>query len=512
MNTKVAVYVRLSREDRNKVNKDDDSESINNQQTMLLDYCKQNVWEVYDIYNDEDFSGSDRERPDFNRMIDDARNKKFNTIICKTQSRFARDMEIIEKYINGLFPIWGIRFISVVDNNDSYNKSNRKSRQINSLIDQWYLEDLSDNVKATLASKRKQGLWVGAFAPYGYKKDPKDKNHLIVDEEAAEVVKYVFSLYLLGFGVTSIARKLNEERIPNPATYKQQHGQSFQNINGKCSDIWHTYSVQRMLSNQIYIGNTVQGIQENISYKSNKKRLKPKEEWDIVENTHEPIIDHELFNRVQDLRKSKPKSSHTGKPNTFAAKVKCLKCGGSMRIYYTHHQRYFRCSTTYFAKDKCEGTFVSEKILQRETVKQIRNLYNTYIDNGFVSNGICARNDLKEKQNVIRQKTNQIEKKISVIDSRLKKAYVDKLDGVISAQDFLNIKKDFNIERESLISAKMKLEEETTELNKSENRFEIIKRFKNIQELDYITVNALIDHLEVGGNKNDRIINIHWNI
>ena len=166
---KAALYVRLSREDRHKIRKDDDSESIVNQQNMLLDYCKDKEWLVYDIYNDEDFSGSDRDRPDFNRMISDAREHKFDVIICKTQSRFARDMEIIEKYINGLFPIWGIRFLSIVDNNDSTNRANRKSRQINSLVDQWYLEDLSDNVRATLASKRKQGLWVGAFSPYGYK-------------------------------------------------------------------------------------------------------------------------------------------------------------------------------------------------------------------------------------------------------------------------------------------------------------------------------------------------------
>ena len=138
---KAALYVRLSKEDRNKVNKEDDSESIVNQQNMLIDYCRQKEWIVYDIYNDEDFSGSDRDRPDFNRMINDARENKFDVIICKTQSRFARDMEMIEKYINRLFPVWGIRFLSIVDNNDSSNKANRKSRQINSLVDQWYLED-----------------------------------------------------------------------------------------------------------------------------------------------------------------------------------------------------------------------------------------------------------------------------------------------------------------------------------------------------------------------------------
>ena len=219
-NQTAALYVRLSQEDRNKINKEDESESITNQQTMLLDYCKKNGFDVYDIYSDENWSGSDRERPEFNRMIQDARDKKFNTIICKTQSRFARDMEMIEKYINGLFLIWGIRFISVVDNGDSLNKANRKTRQIFALTDQWYLEDLSDNIRATLSSKRKQGLWVGAFAPYGYMKDPANKNHLIIDEEAAEVVRYVFDLYLQGYGITPITRKLNGIHIPFSVCYR----------------------------------------------------------------------------------------------------------------------------------------------------------------------------------------------------------------------------------------------------------------------------------------------------
>lgn len=198
-----ALYVRLSQEDRNKLSREDESESIINQQNILTDYCKRNSFEIYDIYKDEDFSGSDRERPEFNRMISDAREKRFNTIICKNQSRFARDMELIEKYVNGLFPIWGIRFISVVDNGDTMNIANRKTRQIFALTDQWYLEDLSENIRATLSNKRRQGLWVGAFAPFGYVKDPKNRNHLIIDEEAANTVRYIFRLYLNGMGVTS---------------------------------------------------------------------------------------------------------------------------------------------------------------------------------------------------------------------------------------------------------------------------------------------------------------------
>ena len=210
---KVAIYVRLSKEDREKLNKNDNSESIINQKRMLLSHCEKEGWSVYHIYNDEDFSGSDRERPEFNKMIKDAKEHKFDIVLCKTQSRFARDMEYVEKYINTLFPIWGIRFVGLVDNADSENKANKKSRQINSMVDQWMLEDLSENIKATLKTKRRQGLWVGAFAPFGYVKDPNNPQHWIIDEEAANVVRKIFNMFHDGLGTCQIALALTDEKI-----------------------------------------------------------------------------------------------------------------------------------------------------------------------------------------------------------------------------------------------------------------------------------------------------------
>lgn len=513
---KAALYVRLSREDRDKIRKEDDSESIINQQNMLINYCKDNQIEIFNIYNDEDYSGSDRERPAFNRMIQDAESRKFNMVLCKTQSRFARDMELVEKYVNGLFPIWGIRFVGVVDNADSTNKYNRKQRQITSLVDQWYLEDLSENVKATLASKRKQGLWVGAFAPYGYIKDPDNKNHLIVDEEAAEVVKYIFDLYLQGYGITPIARKLNEQGIPNPATYKQQHGQPFQNAHKECSDIWHTYSIGRMLSNLVYRGCVVQGMSENISYKSTKKRQKPKEEWDIVEGTHEPIIDQCTWDKVQRLRASKPKACNMGEPNIFAGKVKCLNCGSSMRIYYTHHERYYRCSTHYFASDRCSGTFVSEKVLQREVLKQIRLLYQQYVDEAYISENLNIENGYVEKTEKLKSKIKTAQQSIEKLNKRYKNLYLDKLDEVISKEDFLMLSEDCKTNKQALeqdiADYQKELDYITAQIANTSCQFDIIRQFKDIQELDSLTVNTLIDYIEVGGSKNHRIINIHWNL
>lgn len=215
MLTEIAdIYVRLSSEDRDKKNVTDESESIQNQKTMLINYCIEKGWQINGIYSDEDYSGADSKRPAWNQVLRDCEDGKCSIVVCKTQSRFSRDMEMIEKYIHGKFLEWGIRFVGVVDNVDTNVKGNKKARQINGLINEWYLEDLSENIKSTLSTKRKNGEFVGSFAPYGYLVDPNNKNHLIVDEVAAPIVKRIFDMYINGLGYISIAKALNDDHIP----------------------------------------------------------------------------------------------------------------------------------------------------------------------------------------------------------------------------------------------------------------------------------------------------------
>jgi len=163
---RVAIYCRLSEEDRDKLNKTDDSESIKNQKSMLLQYAMQQGWEIYNIYSDDDYSGADRKRPEFNRLLHDAEDRKFDIVLCKAQSRFTRELELVEKYIHGLFPRWGIRFVSLTDNADTDDENNKKSRQIHALMNEWYLEDMSRNIKSTFNTKRENGYHIGAFALY----------------------------------------------------------------------------------------------------------------------------------------------------------------------------------------------------------------------------------------------------------------------------------------------------------------------------------------------------------
>ena len=167
---KVGIYCRLSEEDRDKRNKTDDSGSIQNQKSMLVKYAYDRGWEIYKIYSDDDYTGSDRSRPAFNELLRDAEERRIDTVLCKTQSRFTRELELVERYIHGLFPRWGVRFVSVVDNADTEIKGNKKARQINGLINEWYLEDMSDNIRSVLTNRRQDGLHIGAFALYGRQK------------------------------------------------------------------------------------------------------------------------------------------------------------------------------------------------------------------------------------------------------------------------------------------------------------------------------------------------------
>ncbi|MFV0394918.1 MAG: recombinase family protein [Coprobacillaceae bacterium] len=328
---KCAIYCRLSDEDRNKQCETDDSNSIQNQKSMLIQYALDNNWEVYGIYSDDDYAGADRNRPEFNKLLVDAESKKFDIVLCKTQARFTRELEMVEKYIHGLFPIWGIRFIGIVDNADTEIKGNKKSRQINGLVNEWYLEDMSENIKSVLTNRRENGFHIGAFALYGYQKGPDNKGHLIVDEDAASVVKEVFKLYNSGYGKTAIARILNERGIPNPTEYKRLKGLRWRPPKSENATLWKYHAITDMLTNEMYIGNMIQGKYGSISYKSKINKPKPKEQWIRVENTHEPIIDIELWDHTQSLIQEKTKPFKVGKIGIFAKKVTCMNCGYAMR-------------------------------------------------------------------------------------------------------------------------------------------------------------------------------------
>ena len=221
---RAVLYERLSREDGDKLTKEEKSESIKNQDLMLRNYAKDHGYEVVGVYNDEDWSGADSSRPQFNEMIKACEAGKVDIVIAKTQSRFARDMELIEKYLHNKFLEWNVQFKSVVDHIDNTRRETKKTSQILGLTDEWYLEDTSINIKETLRAKRASGEFTGSFAPYGYNRDPENKNHLIIDPVASEIVKKIFENYINGMGLRTIARDLNDNSVASPYEYKVSKG------------------------------------------------------------------------------------------------------------------------------------------------------------------------------------------------------------------------------------------------------------------------------------------------
>ena len=226
---RVVLYLRLSEEDKDKLTKEELSESIKNQELMLRGYSEEQGWLVVGVYNDEDWSGADKTRPDFNKMIKECENGNVDIVLCKTQARFARDSELIEKYVHDKFHEWGVRFQTVVDKIDNEKRETKKTSQILGLTDEWYLEDTSINIRETFRAKRTKGQYTGSFVAYGYMKDPENKNHLIIDPVASLVVKRIYHDFLKGDGLATIYKNLNRDNVLSPYEYKLMNGSNLKN-------------------------------------------------------------------------------------------------------------------------------------------------------------------------------------------------------------------------------------------------------------------------------------------
>ena len=514
---KVAIYCRLSEEDRNKQFETEDSGSIQNQKAMLAQYAMEQGWELSGIYSDDDYTGADRRRPEFNRLLKDAQARKFDIILCKTQSRFTRELELVEKYIHGLFPLWGIRFVSIVDNADTANKGNKKSRQINGLVNEWYLEDMSDNIRSVLKSRRESGFHIGAFALYGYKKDPGQKGHLIIDEEAAAVVRQVFTLFSQGYGKTAIARMLNNRGIPNPTEYKRLKGLRYKQPASKNSTLWKYFAISHMLTNEIYIGNMVQGKYGSISYKTKQNKPRPKSEWYIVEGTHEPIIDRELWDRVQKMVQQRAKPFDVGTIGLFARKARCAHCGYVMRSSQNRGRHYLQCGSRHVAKDACIGSFISVEKLEQMVIDELSRLSKEYLNKDELERNIEFCSNLQAQKDAILSNITAYEKRTQELTKGIRELYMDKVKGSISESDFVEISKEFTTDRDRLerfiADGQKQLAEIEEKIAAGDNRRELTLQYTNLEHLTREIVEMLVDYISVGkripGTK-DVPIEIHW--
>jgi DNA invertase Pin-like site-specific DNA recombinase len=532
---KAAIYCRLSKEDADKLRKGDDSESIQNQKLLLMDYAMEHNMLIYKIYSDDDYSGTDKDRPEWSKMLKDAERGEFNIIICKTQSRFTREMEMVEKYIHGLLPEWGIRFIGVVDHVDTNTPGNKKARQINGLVNEWYLEDLSNNIKAVFRKKMEAGQFLGAFAPYGYKNSPIDRHKIIIDEEAAKVVRRIYSLYMEGYSINRICYILTESKIPTPTAYKQSLGYTYKNPNSNTATsklgVWGPTTVRSILTNTTYIGVLTQGKDKKLSYKSKKVVRAPESEWIMKENNHEAIIDRSTFDQVQRMIESKrtvsgdTKGNKKLKAHCLAGKVKCLTCGSSLIKTgggSSQESRYLRCQLANKTRNKmCTPHSVRLNQLKDIVAGEIRKSINAVLVEDNVRCFEEILNDISGIKREIEVKTKElaiINHTIQDNKEALSSLYMDKVKKVVTDAEYAIHKEQFintiSDQQSKLICLQKQIIRLKAIQQEKPDVLSLAKKYVDFDELTSEIVAKFIDFIEVSEKDiyGYQDIHIYWSI
>jgi len=508
-----ALYVRLSREDGDK----EESDSVVNQKDLLQQFVNlEPDIAVHDIYMDDGWSGTNFERPDFIRMMNDIKEKKVDCVIVKDLSRFGRNYIDVGQYIEKIFPLMDIRFISITDSLDSVKNPQTMNNimvPFKNLINDEYCRDISNKVRSSLDMKRKQGKHIGSFACYGYKKDPDDHNHLVIDEEAAEIVREIFRWYISGMSILSITQKLNEMGIPNPSNYKKQNGLRYKNRYEKISDgRWPDSSVRRILGNQMYVGDLVQGVLKNISHKVQKAQRQVKDDWIIVENTHEPIVSREDFEVVQELLKRNTRKAPAQKEvYLFSGFVRCGDCGRSMSRKHHHHDygdyTYFVC-TTYAKIDKTACTKHTTRADKLESIvlASIQAQIALAVDMEKAVKVINASNKANKEAVRLRKMLEQAKYDVEKADMMMLDLYPDWKSGVITKDEYMRLKERFEGQKFNALEKVQELQaqmEEAENGQDSTNQFlENFVKYKNIYKLTREVIVALIDMIYIyEGNK-----------
>ena len=433
-------------------------------------------------------------------------------------------MEIIEKYLHNKFIEWNIRFIGLSDNADTENKGNKKARQINGLVNEWYLEDVSNNIRSAFQAKMKQGEYISPFASFGYEISKENNNKLIIDKEAEIIVKQIFNLYLLGLGYTGIAKYLNNQNIPSPSLYKYQKKSKLNIISNRPREQikWNANAIKRILTNELYIGNLVQGKRTTINYKNHKIKRKNPQEWIKIENTHDPIIDKETFIKVQRLIKERTKPNHkTNLIHIFSGKVFCLECNHYMRKKNSTKHEYLICSNNQNGYNDCSNkTSIRYDLLEKIILNEINKLIKKYYDIKILNN-INLNNNKNNTNNILSsliQKQEKITKEINKKDNYLKSLYEDKVNNLITKEQFIKLIDSYNNDittlQNQLIIIKKEISRYQDKIN-SKNDNTIFNKYNSIDKLNKVIIDEFIKKIYIGKIKtlnNTRDIKIIWNL
>ena len=519
----VALYIRLSQEDADNGIDKQESNSVTSQKTLLNEFIEEhNDLIVYDTYIDDGFTGTDFNRPSFQRLLEDIRNGNINCVIVKDLSRLGRNYIEVGNYIEQVFPLFNIRFIAINDQVDSFknpSSTNTILVPFKNLINDEYCRDTSIKIRTSLNGKKKKGEFIGAFPSYGYIKDPKDKHKLIIDETAADIVRNIFNWNVNdGLGKIAICHKLNDLGILNPTGHKKlELRQNYNNYGIQDNTYtWTPSTIRNILNNEVYIGNTVQGKRRAKSYKIHKVESVPKEEWVRVENTHEPIIDKETFEKAQEISRRDTKvSQKTKELSIWAGFLKCADCMRSMNKKSSTNKsgskyEYYICST-YRKKSNnlCTKHSIKVKNLEKAVLKAINLHIELLIDTEEIikqiNESIYINTKSENIENMIIVKQNEISKTLNF----KRRLYEDWKNEDITREEYLEYKQKYenDIERlkqniERLENEKQKYENQSISSNKWINKF---KEQKALDKLSRDIMMELIDCIYVKENGDIKI-------
>lgn len=503
---KAALYCRLSVDDGNFGG----SVSIETQKILLEQYCKDHKITDYKFYCDDGCSGTNFDRPSFKKMLSDIDEGKINLVIVKDLSRFGRNYVEAGMYVQR-FTDSNIRFIAADDNYDSLVNSDDLLFPIKNVVNEMYARDVSKKTKAAKKAKARDGQFFGSKVPFGYKIDPNDRHHLIVDEPAAQVVKRIFRLASEGVGYNKMAKIFREEKVLTPIAYFNLNNPDyFKSDYWRKEFDWHVTSIRAILNNEVYLGKLVYGKQRNKSMKSKEKVRNPKEDWIVVENCHEPIITQELWDTVHKILNAKHRPAKAGEVQMFAGLLYCSDCGHCLtysqkqRKDGSYHGAYSCWMYKTHGKEYCASHYITfDTIYELVLIDIQRNLFQ-YRKNTDKFKSILSRKYQSDSQKQAEQITleyEQKQKRCEELDKIISRLYEDNVLGRIGDERYESMSQSYELEQVEIKKAlpilKSKIDELKRQSDCADNFINVIKKYTIIDKLDAAILNELIDKIVV---------------
>ena len=497
-----ALYCRLSNDD----DLQGESNSITNQKSILMEYAKKNGFRDSQFYMDDGWSGTNFNRPDFQRMVADMENGRIGTIITKDLSRLGRDYLMTGQYIEMIFPEYNVRYIAVNDNVDTL-KSENEMMILRNVFNDFYARDCSKKIKAVFKAKGMSGKPLSTNAPYGYKKSECDKNVWEIDEESAAVVRRIFKMCIEGLGPKQIAKRLSAEKILIPSAYSVSKGYLV-NHSYKYPTRWGKQTIAKILEKPEYCGHTVNFKTYRKSYKHKKRIEIPKEEWVIFENTHPAIISQHDFELVQELRSHRRKMQKCEEVDPFSGMVYCADCGRPMYLCrsrsLTKEQEHMKCSTYSKDQNECSAHFIRTCVLKELLLNEINKLLDSVsINKENYLDMLTKQTSANHLEEVMQAKKTiaKSEKRIAELDKLFTRLYEDNVSEKVSDERFEMMSRNYENEQKQLKASVTELQKfvETKEQRNDDisSFMKIVSKYEHLTDITPEQMHELIERIEV---------------